>query len=217
MGAPRHHAFDGANLIPLNNPSLPICHPVDLRTEGHRLRHIHGRWAYLVLEQLRGRGANGRPWQLQRSTSGHLDHAEAGSRHPEARRTAGLSIELACSRSAARQCGQVGGGARLFRHEAGCATCHQSPNGTDVLSGPDRRVPFLHDPVEVGMDPRYAARTATGKYRTAPLRGLWQHAPYVHDGSAPDLLAVVNHYNQLFGLNLTARQQADLVEFLKSL
>jgi hypothetical protein len=38
-----------------------------------------------------------------------------------------------------------------------------------------------------------------------------------HDGSAPDLLAVVNHYDQLFGLNLTAAQKADLVEFLKSL
>ena len=78
-------------------------------------------------------------------------------------------------------------------------------------------VPFLHDPGEVGMDPAYALRTATGKYRTTPLRGLWQHPPYFHDGSAPDLLAVVNHYDQLFGLNLTAAQKADLVEFLESL
>jgi cytochrome c peroxidase len=50
-----------------------------------------------------------------------------------------------------------------------------------------------------------------------PLRGLWQHAPYFHDGSAPDLLAVVNHYDRLFALNLTAAQKADLVEYLKSL
>jgi cytochrome c peroxidase len=78
-------------------------------------------------------------------------------------------------------------------------------------------VPFLHDPAEVGMDPGYAARSATGKYRTTPLRGLLQHAPYFHDGSAPDLLAVVNHYDQLFGLNLTTAQKADLVEYLKSL
>jgi cytochrome c peroxidase len=108
-------------------------------------------------------------------------------------------------------------GEHLFHHEAGCATCHQSPDLTDVLRGPDRRVPFLHDPAEVGMDPRYAARTATGQYRTTPLRALWQHAPYFHDGSAPDLLAVVNHYNQLFALRLSAAQKADLVEFLKSL
>ena len=78
-------------------------------------------------------------------------------------------------------------------------------------------MPFLHDPAEVGMDPAYAARTATGKYRTTPLRGLWQHAPYFHDGSAPNLLAVVNHYNQLFSLGLSERQKADLVEFLKTL
>ena len=34
-------------------------------------------------------------------------------------------------------------GKRLFRNEAGCATCHQAPNFTDVLSGPDadRAVP----------------------------------------------------------------------------
>ena len=30
-------------------------------------------------------------------------------------------------------------------------------------------------------------------------------------------MAVVNHYDQFFGLNLTAAQRAVLVEFLKSL
>jgi cytochrome c peroxidase len=78
-------------------------------------------------------------------------------------------------------------------------------------------VPFLHDPAEVGTEAFYAARSATGKYRTSPLRGIWQHPPYFHDGSAADLLAVVNHYDARFGLNLSAQQKADLVEFLKSL
>jgi cytochrome c peroxidase len=67
------------------------------------------------------------------------------------------------------------------------------------------------------MDPGYAERSATGKYRTTPLRGLLQHPPYFHDGSAPDLPAVVNHYDALFGLNLTADQKSDLAEYLKSL
>jgi cytochrome c peroxidase len=49
------------------------------------------------------------------------------------------------------------------------------------------------------------------------LRGLWQHPPYFHDGSAATLLDVVNHYDGLFTLHLTARQKRDLVEFLKSL
>jgi RoxA-like, cytochrome c-like len=106
-------------------------------------------------------------------------------------------------------------GKQLFRNEAMCNSCHEGPKLTDVLSGP--MPPFLHAPVEVGMDPTYADRSATGKYRTTPLRGLWQHPPYFHDGSAPDLISVVNHYDGLFQLGLTADQKADLVEYLKSL
>ena len=56
-----------------------------------------------------------------------------------------------------------------------------------------------------------------GKYRTTPLRALWQHPPYFHDGSAKDLPAVVDHYVKQFGLKLTDDQKFDLVEFLKSL
>ena len=75
----------------------------------------------------------------------------------------------------------------------------------------------MHPPADTGVDGAYAARTVSKAYRTTPLRALWQHPPYFHDGSAPDLLAVVNHYDKHFGLNLTAAQKADLVEFLKSL
>ena len=108
-------------------------------------------------------------------------------------------------------------GEQLFHHEAGCVNCHRPANLTDVLDGPVHEQPFLHDPAEIGMDPAYAERSATGKYRTTPLRALWQHAPYFHDGSAADLAAVVKHYDQLFGLHLSAAEQADLVEYLKSL
>jgi hypothetical protein len=108
-------------------------------------------------------------------------------------------------------------GEALFKTRAGCATCHVPPTFTDVLSGPDASVPLLHDPAEVGTDPSYALRSATKQYRTTPLRALWQHPPYFHDGSAPDLAAVVNHYDTRFGLGLTARQKSDLVEYLKSL
>ena len=38
-----------------------------------------------------------------------------------------------------------------------------------------------------------------------------------HDGSAADLSAVVTHYNKALSLGLTSAQQADLVEYLKSL
>ena len=106
-------------------------------------------------------------------------------------------------------------GKQIFRNEARCATCHTGPALTDVLSGDS--IPFLHAPSETGMDPLYAERTATKQYRTTPLRSLFQHAPYFHDGSAADLIAVVEHYNRQLSLNLTAAQKADLVEFLKSL
>ena len=67
------------------------------------------------------------------------------------------------------------------------------------------------------MDPAYAARTTQKAYRTTPLRGLWQHAPYFHDGSAPTLADVVAHYDRVRGLRLTEQQKRDLVEYLKTL
>ena len=65
--------------------------------------------------------------------------------------------------------------------------------------------------------PSYASRSATKKYRTAPLAGLWQHAPYFHNGSAATLDAVVATYNSKKSLGLTDAQSADLVQYLKSL
>jgi cytochrome c peroxidase len=67
------------------------------------------------------------------------------------------------------------------------------------------------------MEPVYAERTATGKYRTTPLRGLLLARRFFHDGSATDLSTVVDHYDQHFDLKLTPTQKADLVEYLKSL
>jgi cytochrome c peroxidase len=70
---------------------------------------------------------------------------------------------------------------------------------------------------ELAGVPSYASRSATKQYRTAPLKGLWQHPPYFHNGSAPTLDAVVQTYNQRQSLGLTAAQRADLVHYLKSL
>jgi cytochrome c peroxidase len=67
------------------------------------------------------------------------------------------------------------------------------------------------------MEPLTAERSATGFYRTTPLRALWQHAPYFHDGSAATLEEVVEHYDSHMSLGLEAAEQADLVEYLKSL
>ena len=81
----------------------------------------------------------------------------------------------------------------------------------------------LHAPSEVvsepepGGAPSYASRSATKMYRTSPLRGIWQHPPYFHNGTAPTLDAVVQTYNEKKSLGLTTQQMADLVQYLKSL
>ena len=92
-----------------------------------------------------------------------------------------------------------------------CSACHVGGNGTDNNDGK------LHTPAETGMDGAYAARTANKAYRTTPLRGLWQHAPYFHNGSAATLQDVVAHYNRVRRLRLTPAQEQDLVEYLKTL
>ena len=102
-------------------------------------------------------------------------------------------------------------GRALFAGAAGCVSCHAGNTFTDVNAG------ILHAPEETGMDPAYAARTTQKAYRTTPLRGLWQHAPYFHDGSAATLADVVAHYDRVRRLGLTDQQRRDLVEYLKTL
>jgi cytochrome c peroxidase len=105
-------------------------------------------------------------------------------------------------------------GRRVFERKATCARCHQGSTRTDVGTSVS---PVLHDPADVGADATYAARSATKRYRATPLRGLFQHGPYFHDGSAKDLAAVVARYEQRLRLSLTDAERRDLVEYLKSL
>ena len=107
-------------------------------------------------------------------------------------------------------------GQQVFNGPGQCATCHAGPLFTDANTR-------LHPPTDVVSEPEpngvpsYASRSATKMYRTAPLHGVWQHPPYFHNGIAATLDAVVELYDSRKGLNLTAEQKADLVEYLKSL
>jgi hypothetical protein len=56
-----------------------------------------------------------------------------------------------------------------------------------------------------------------GKIKGPILRGLSARAPYFHNGSARDLQDVVSFYEKRFGLQLTPRDESDLVAFLGSL
>ena len=216
---PRHHAFNGTTILPLNSPSLPIVIPpiYGLRGVGFETFTADGPisyWnSYVGVGQMGGRGNFSDPrigLFIQQTPDLVTPKLPALLEYQLSLRTP-TPPAGSFDREAAER------GKDLFRNQARCSTCHSGPNFTDVLSGPDPTVPFLHHPAEVGTDPAYAARSATGQYRTTPLRGLFQHAPYFHDGSAPDLPSVVEHYDRVLGLNLSAAQKADLVEYLKSL
>ncbi|HEU4828573.1 MAG TPA: hypothetical protein VFT04_05210 [Gemmatimonadales bacterium] len=102
-------------------------------------------------------------------------------------------------------------GREVFTGAGRCSSCHTGSILSDINSGK------RHAAEETGMDPAYAARTAEKAYRTTPLRGLLQHPPYFHDGSAATLEDVVTQYEQVLELELTAAERSDLVEYLKSL
>ncbi len=107
-------------------------------------------------------------------------------------------------------------GRALFAGAAGCATCHSGPQLTDANTRLHPAGDSMGEPEPAGA-PSYASRSATKQYRTAPLRGIWQHPPYFHNGSAATLDVVVDTYNTRKSLGLTLDQRADLVQYLLSL
>ena len=219
----RHHAFDGTRLHVLNTPSLPVVIPPAYGLKGVGFETYTGDgpisyWnAYVAITQMGGQGSfddpripltvRQRPDVVRRKLPALLAYQLSLLAPPP---PAGSFDPAAAAR-----------GQQVFDDpalgEGRCARCHIPPTYTDVLSGPEASVPVLHEADEIAADAEYASRSATGMYRTTPLRALWQHAPYFHDGRATDLLAVVAHYETTFGFTLTAQQKADLVEFLKSL
>jgi hypothetical protein len=103
-------------------------------------------------------------------------------------------------------------GKALFEGKAKCATCHVPPLYTEPGWN-------LHTPEEIGIDSFQADRSPDGRYRTAPLKGLWAHQKggFYHDGRFAKLEDVVNHYDAFLGLGLEPGEKQAVVEFLKSL
>ena len=101
----------------------------------------------------------------------------------------------------------------IFSVKGQCASCHSGPLFTDnTIDG------RLHpQSASVAIDKDYVNRSATKQWRATPLKGIWQHPPYFHDGSAKTLGDVVTRYNNVRHLNLSASEKADLTEYLKSL
>jgi hypothetical protein len=213
--------FDGKS-TPL---TLPPAHGLaNVTNETYTAEGPISYWnAYVAVTQMHGRGNFSDPRlgvnivNVPDLVTPKLEALRAYQHSLPAPPTPGASYD----RSAARR-GQV-----VFN--ANCASCHVDGRLTDnnirVAAGSvgsdtstiSRTAGVLHAPSETGMDSAYAARTTQKQYRTTPLRGLWHHAPYFHDGSAKTLRDVVEHYNRVRNLKLNSGQKRDLVHYLMSL
>jgi hypothetical protein len=103
-------------------------------------------------------------------------------------------------------------GSGVFTGAGKCATCHVPPLFTEPGWN-------LHTAAEIGIDDFQAQRSPDRRYRTVPLQGLFVRLKggFYHDGRFPTLEAVVDHYESVLSLSMTADAKRDLVEYLKSL
>lgn len=217
---PRLHAFNGTTFIELNRSTSPVVIPpaYGLRQVGFETVTGDGPISYwnnyVAVTQMGGHGNFSDP-----RIDLNITQAPPDLVTPKLPALLDYQLSLRAPRPPRDSFNVVAAqrGRQLFNGVARCGTCHRPPAFTDVMMGRDNSMPLLHSPSETGMEPVYASRTATGQYRTTPLRGIWQHPPYFHDGSAANLLAVVNHYDKVLSLGLSSAQKADLVEYLKSL
>ena len=103
-------------------------------------------------------------------------------------------------------------GKSLFVGKAQCAACHVPPSYTEPGYA-------IHTPEAIGVDSFQADRSPTRGYRTSPLAGLWAHQKggFYHDGRFATIGDVVDHYRELFGLDLGDAEKQDLIQFLLSI
>jgi mono/diheme cytochrome c family protein len=197
--------FDGQNDPSVIPPAygLEDVHSVTYTGDGDRIEYWN---RYVAVTQMHGHGSFTEP-RLGISVANPPDQVEAKLSDLEAYQ---LNLTKPAPPPGTFDAAAAARGQAVFNGQGQCATCHAGPTFTDANTR-------LHPTTEVITDPTHAQRSATKMYRTTPLRGLWQHAPYFHDGSSATLDDVVDRYDSAKNLQLTPQQKADLVEYLKSL
>ncbi|MCZ7679484.1 MAG: hypothetical protein M5U28_12265 [Sandaracinaceae bacterium] len=82
---------------------------------------------------------------------------------------------------------------RAVFESAGCPSCHAGPQLTDsaLVAG----APLLHDVGTLGAGSGMRLGAPLTGIDTPTLHGLWESAPYLHDGSAPTLRDVLTTRN----------------------
>lgn len=121
-------------------------------------------------------------------------------------------------------------GFRLFLDpdKGNCEVCHSAPNFTDNGFHNIGLASFGKDNSDRGRHALRPLRIMTGAFKTPTIRDISYTAPYFHDGSAPDLDAVMEHYMNggevkthlspnLKPLSLTKREREDIVAFMRAL
>ncbi|HET9580663.1 MAG TPA: c-type cytochrome [Gemmatimonadales bacterium] len=202
------------NLDGLNGPAvippaygLLGVHKVTVTGDGDEIKYWN---RYVAVTQMGGHGHFDEPRTGVNVTNGTDDQV---SSKLDALQAYQLSLAAPTPPAGSFDAAAAQRGQQVFEGQGRCSTCHSGSRFTDAND-------HLH-PVTDSMaepeSPSYAARSATKLYRTAPLRGVWQHAPYFHNGSAKTLDDVVRTYNSRMSLGLTTAQMADLVQYLKSL
>jgi cytochrome c5 len=200
---------DGKNKPSVIPPAygLQDIHKITVTGDGDEIAYWN---RYVAVTQMGGQGSFSDPRLPLSITNGTTDLVS--SKLP-ALQAYQLSLAAPTPPAGSFDAAAAARGKVVFDGAGKCSTCHSGPNFTDANT-------TLH-PVADSMaepeNPSYASRSATKLYRTSPLRGVWQHAPYFHDGSAPTLEAVVQTYNTKRSLGLTPQQVADVAQYLKSL
>ncbi|HEY6513058.1 MAG TPA: hypothetical protein VI032_13820 [Burkholderiaceae bacterium] len=202
------------NIDGLNKPSvippaygLDGLHSVTATGDGTDLAYWN---RYVAVTQMGGQGTMSEPRLSLNITNGTQDLVTDKLPALQAYQ---LSLPAPTAPAGSFNASAAARGKLVFEGAGTCATCHSG----ELFSDGNTR---LHPPADSMAEPEspsYAARSATKQYRTAPLKGLWQHAPYFHDGSAATLADVVQVYNTKRALGLTGGQMSDLTEYLKSL
>lgn len=113
----------------------------------------------------------------------------------------------------------------FFSDRTNCSTCHSGFNFTNYAFENNGLYTEYADPGRYRLTGDSAD---IARFKVPSLRNVALTAPYMHDGSLPTLISVVNHYNSggkshpqrsalLRPLGLTAVERSDLVAFLESL
>lgn len=205
---PRHN-IDGLNKPVVIPPAYGLAgiHKITFTGDGDDIAYWN---RYVAVTQMGGLGSFSDPRLPLTVTNGTEDRV---SSKLEALQAYQLSLAAPAAPAGSFDAAAAARGRVVFEGKGQCISCHSGALFTDANT-------MLHPPSDSAAEPEspsYASRSATGMYRTSPLKGLWQHAPYFHDGSAATLEDVGSIYSTKRGLGLTAQEITDLAQYLKSL